>query len=150
MYTEMFKQEKLRTKEVSFPATYTEMIVLRNHHVFTMCPHHLMPVELVVTIGYVPRKTVLGLSKLGRVAQFPLTKPLKQEEYTDSVAWKLHQICDPLGVGVYVVGQHGCMRYRGLKTTGDVVTQRLRGQFLHNVAMRQEFTDIIRHGNGGH
>lgn len=144
LYREIMNPKRLRAHEASFPCTYDEMIVLRSHHVHTMCPHHLLPVELIVSVGYVPSKSMLGLSKLARVAESVLTRPMLQEEYTDLVAFTLHQLCEPKGIGVHVVGHHGCMRHRGVRTTGDVVTQRLRGVFLLNGETRNEFLQIVR------
>lgn len=143
LYREMLTPRR-QNKLVSFPSTYAGMITLRGHDVFTICPHHLLPVKMTVTVGYIPSKKMLGLSKLARVAESVLTKPMKQEEYTDQVAFALYQLCDPKGVGVYVVGKHACMQHRGVKTDGDVTTSVMRGQFLMNEATRDEFFAIAR------
>jgi GTP cyclohydrolase I len=135
---------KMRRHEASFPATYSEMIVLRHHKVITFCPHHLLPVEMIVSVGYLPGGKMLGLSKLARIAESVLTKPMKQEEYTDRVAFDMHTLCNPKGVGVYVSARHGCMVHRGIRTDGDVVTTVMRGQFLMNAATRNEFLEIVR------
>ena len=144
VYRELLTPNRLRAKEASFPAIYNGMIVLRHHVVYTLCPHHLLPVEMDVSIGYLPSHGMLGLSKLARIAEAVLVKPLKQEEYTDAVAARLYQLCDPKGAAVYVVGKHGCMRHRGVRTSGDVVTAVHRGQFLLNAATRNEFMEIVR------
>jgi len=143
LYVEMFTPKRMH-RIVSFPSTYTGMITLRHHTVWTMCPHHLLPVEMDVCIGYIPSKKVLGLSKLARVAEAVNIKPMKQEEYTDAVAFELHQLADPKGVGVIVAGKHGCMRCRGVTTRGDVVTDVMRGQFLMNGDTRHEFLELCR------
>lgn len=143
MYRELLTPRK-QNHVVSFPSSYGGMVVLRNHSVYTICPHHLLPVELKVSVGYIPGNKTLGLSKLGRIAESVLHKPLKQEEFTDLVAFKLYQLCDPKGCGVYVVGSHGCMKYRGIKTDGNVVTSVMRGQFLMNAATRDEFLELVR------
>jgi GTP cyclohydrolase I len=129
---------------VAFPSVYGGMIVLRHHLVHTVCPHHLLPVEMEVSVGYIPGAKTIGLSKLARIAESVLTKPMKQEEFTDMVAYRLHQIADPKGSGVYVVGRHGCMRHRGVHTRGDVVTTTVRGAFLLNQATRNEFLELVR------
>lgn len=144
LYMELSRPKPLPRKLVSFPAQYSGMVIFRHHTVHTICPHHLLPVEMDVSIGYLPSKGMIGLSKLGRVAEAVLTKPMKQEEFTDGVAFLLSQLCDPKGIGVYVIGKHGCMRHRGIHTRGDVVTEVMRGQFLLNAATRNEFLMAVR------
>lgn len=132
-----------RSDHKSFPGgKYGGMVVLRGHEVHGLCPHHLLPVIMKVYVGYIPREEVLGLSKLARVAEEPLTKPILQEEYTEAVAERF-KIFKPKGVGVVVVGLHGCMRHRGIKTDADVVTSVMSGDFLMNPTIRQEFQHII-------
>lgn len=126
-----------------FPSPTTGMIVLRGHHVFAICPHHLMPVELRAYVAYIPKKRVLGLSKLARVVESHLTKPIMQEELGDLVADALDTKINAQGVAVTLAGAHGCMKYRGIQTTGDVVTETLRGLFLHSQAARDEYLRII-------
>lgn len=129
----------------TFPSPATGMIVLRGHRVFALCPHHLMPVELKAYVAYIPKKKVLGLSKLCRVVEQHLTKPIMQEELAREVADSLwhHNTLDPQGVAVVLAGQHGCMRYRGVETDGDVVVPELRGLFLHSESTREEFYAIV-------
>jgi GTP cyclohydrolase I len=129
----------------SFPGgKYDEMIVLRGHKVYAMCPHHLMPVEMKVFVGYLPSNEgdVIGLSKLARVTEEPLNEPILQEAYTDQVAQILQQHTGARGVGVIVTGKHGCMKYRGVRTDADVVTSRMLGFFLERPHVKEEFMRI--------
>lgn len=127
----------------TFPSPTKGMIILRNHTVFALCPHHLLPVELRAFIAYIPSKKVLGLSKLARVVEQHLTAPIMQEELGDKTADSLENQLTPQGVAVVLAGQHGCMRYRGIETSGDVVTSAMRGLFLHSQATREEFMRLI-------
>lgn len=140
--------EMLTPKEnnwTTFPSPATGMIVLRGHRVFALCPHHLMPVELKAYVAYIPKNKVLGLSKLCRVVEEHLTKPIMQEELARLVADSLFddERLSPQGVAVLLAGQHGCMRYRGVETDGDVAVPELRGLFLHSTSTREEFYSII-------
>lgn len=141
LYTEMLTPQA--NNWTSFPSPTSGMIVLRGHTVFALCPHHLMPVELKAFVAYIPRKNVLGLSKLARVVEQHLTRPIMQEELGDKVADTLYDTVDAQGVAVILSGAHGCMRYRGIETTGDVVTSAMRGLFLHSQATREEFLRLI-------
>jgi GTP cyclohydrolase I len=126
-----------------FPSKFDSMVVLRQHRVTALCPHHLMPVTLKCYVAYIPNKQVLGLSKLARVVEQHLTKPIMQEELCDSVADTLNSALDPKGVACVLAGEHGCMRHRGVETDGDVVTSSMRGVFLTNPAAREEFLRLI-------
>lgn len=141
MYTELLTPPK--NNWATFPSPTSGMIVLRGHRVFALCPHHLLPVELRGYVAYIPQKRVLGLSKLARVIESHLTKPIMQEELGDRTADSLVDELAPQGVAVVLAGQHGCMRYRGIETDGDVVTSAMRGLFLHAQATRDEFWHIV-------
>lgn len=127
----------------TFPAPTGGIIVLRGHRVFAICPHHLMPVELKATVAYIPNKKVLGLSKLARVVEQHLTKPIMQEELGDAVVESLVTQLEPQGAACILSGVHGCMRFRGIMTEGDVVTSSMRGLFLHSTATRDELLQLV-------
>jgi GTP cyclohydrolase IA len=141
MYVELFTPKT--NNFATFPEKHDSLIVLRGHRVFGVCPHHLLPVEMRVYVGYIPNRQVLGLSKLARVAEDPLRGPILQETYTDQVADLLFHKTDAKGVGVVVAGTHGCMQCRGVKTDADVVTSAMRGLFMNNFPTRDEFLRII-------
>jgi GTP cyclohydrolase I len=141
MYIEMLSPKQMNW--ATFPSSSADLIILRGHHVFAICPHHLLPVELRAYVGYIPNECVLGLSKLGRVVEQQLTKPVLQEDLTQNVAQALHDQLKPKGVGVVLAGTHGCMKYRGIETTGDVITSAMRGVLLLNPSARSEFLQLI-------
>lgn len=141
MYRQLLTPQK--NNWASFPSPTGGMIILRNHRVFALCPHHLLPVELRAYVAYIPGKKVLGLSKLARVVEQCLTRPIMQEELGDEAATRLEESLHPQGVAVILAGEHGCMRVRGVETSGDVVTSCMRGLFLHSDATRREFLGLI-------
>lgn len=141
MYAELFTPK--HNSFATFPERHDSMVLLRGHVVHGVCPHHLVPVEMRVYVAYIPNKEVLGLSKLARVAESPLTGPVLQEVYTDAVADLLLASTDAKGVGVVVEGKHGCMRHRGIRSNGDVVTSALRGALRENPTARAEFLQLI-------
>lgn len=129
----------------TFPATYDEMVIQRNIPVVSLCPHHLIPVEMKVYIGYIPRREVLGLSKLTRLAKLLGKQPVLQEQYTKDLATLLDTNLNPLGVGIYVIGNHGCMRFRGTNVPDtDTVTSYLIGNFKLQQATREEFLRLCK------
>lgn len=141
MYKEMLTPEP--NNWTQFPAVTGGMILLRGHKVYALCPHHLLPVELRAYVAYIPKKRVLGLSKLARVVHEHLTRPIVQEELCKLVADQLDDVLEPQGVGVVLAGEHGCMKFRGVLTDGDVVTTEVRGLFMHSQATRDELMRLI-------
>lgn len=141
MYREMLSppRNSLRT----FEEHHDNMVILRGHTAFGLCPHHLLPVEMRVSLAYIPRKRVLGLSKLARAVDEHLTTPILQESLTDTIAHCLHERLEPLGVGVVIVGSHGCMRYRGVRTNADVITSAVTGVFRNVAGARDEFLRLV-------
>jgi len=77
------------------------------------------------------------------VVEEQLTRPILQEDLTQQVAQALHDRLKPKGVGVVLIGTHGCMRYRGIESEGDVVTSAMRGELLLNPVARSEFLQLI-------
>jgi GTP cyclohydrolase I len=141
MYAEMLSPEA--NSWATFPASASDLVLLRNHRVVAICPHHLLPVEIVAHVGYIPAKLTLGLSKLARAVESHLVQPVLQEDLADYIANSLNEHLDPKGIGVVLAGTHGCMRFRGVRTDGDVVTSVMRGVLLLNPAARQEFLSLI-------
>jgi GTP cyclohydrolase I len=141
MYKELFTppRNNLRT----FPEKHNGLVLLREHRAFGVCPHHLLPFEMRVHVGYIPDRKVLGLSKLARLVEGQLTAPILQEVLTDRIAEDLFSRTQAKGAGCVISGQHGCMRCRGVKTTGDVVTSSMHGVFLLNPTAREEFLRLI-------
>lgn len=126
----------------AFPAEQSDLILLRGHRAIGVCPHHLQPVEYTCHIGYIPNEYTVGLSKLARVVNQQLNQPLMQEDLAEGIVQELEQQLHPKGIGVIIIGVHGCMRYRGVQSQGDVIVSRMRGLFFSNPAARAEFMQL--------
>jgi GTP cyclohydrolase I len=126
-----------------YPDDYDEMLVSRGTMVWTLCPHHLLPCQFEVYIGYIPDGKVLGLSKFSRVAIISGRRPIMQEQYTRDVADAIMRNLKPKGVGVYVVGHHGCMGCRGVGQEIGVSTTTLKGVFKTDPSVKDEFYKMI-------
>jgi len=126
--------------EQTFPCTHDQMVLARGVEVFGMCPHHLLPVRYEITIAYIPTTSVLGISKLCRIAQLLTARPVLQEQMVNDVADVLMRVSGCLGAGVIASGEHLCMRMRGVRQSqATVVTSSLRGCFLDDPRVRSEF-----------
>ena len=145
--TDLNRNPKVLKKLFSITNTeFTSMIVLRHHKTLTRCPHHLERVNLDISIGYIPEGKLLGLSKLARIADYYSKGLLLQEEVAEGIATGIQDALNPLGVGVYVQAEHGCMKCRGVKTSGDVVVAEMRGIFEENDSVKAEFLNYILKG----
>lgn len=128
----------------TFPAAYKEMVISKHNVAFGCCPHHLLPVIYRVSVAYIPRDKVLGISKLSRIVKLLARAPLLQEDLTHNLARLLHEDIDSDGSAVYVEGLHLCMAARGSGThEARVVTSAVRGVFLDQLATREEFIKLV-------
>jgi GTP cyclohydrolase IA len=131
----------------TFPCEHQQMIVARQIEVFSMCPHHLLPVRYMITVGYLPGRgseaKVLGISKLARIVELFAARPSLQEQMVNDITDALMKIPGCAGAGCIAHGEHFCMRMRGVKQSQSVViTNSLRGGFLEDEKMRSEFMDL--------
>ena len=137
-YAELF--EKKDTEFATFPESYNDFILLRNHRMFSLCPHHLLPVRFDVSLAYVPNGHVLGLSKLARVLDECNSGPLLQEKFTGDVVKEMGNICQGVqGVACVIVGKHGCTEIRGVRSNAEFVTYKLSGCFNDNEKLAERF-----------
>lgn len=127
----------------TFPAASSDLVLLRGHKVIGLCPHHLQPVEFTCHVGYIPNELTVGLSKLARVVEHQLVAPIMQEDLAHDVANALNEKLKPKGVAVVISGVHGCMRFRGVRTDGDIVVSVMKGVLLLNPAARAEFMQLV-------
>jgi GTP cyclohydrolase IA len=125
-----------------------EMVVLRNITFASMCEHHMLPFTGTATVGYVPDRKVVGLSKMARLVEMYARRLQVQERMTTQIADAMWSELRPLGVGVVVHGHHSCMGVRGVNQPGGVmVTSAMLGCMKHSDAARSEF---LRLANGEH
>jgi GTP cyclohydrolase IA len=127
----------------TFENGYNEMLVEGPITVRTLCPHHLLPVDLQCWVGYVPNGRVLGLSKIARIAVIAGTRPIMQEQYSTELVDILMEKLKPKGAGVHILGRHGCMSSRGIQQNIPVITSSLKGCILTEPAARAEFYSMI-------
>jgi GTP cyclohydrolase IA len=130
--------------EKTFPAKYDEMVISKHNVSFGVCPHHLLPVIYRISIAYIPKSKVLGISKLSRMSNLMARRPMLQEDLTHELARMLHEDLDSRGAAAYVEGLHLCMAARGIQAhEARVVTSAVRGVFRDDQATRQEFLDLV-------
>ena len=128
----------------TFPAKYDEMVVSKHNVAFGVCPHHLLPIIYRISVAYIPRAKVLGISKLSRLAHLLARRPVLQEDLTETFARLLHSKLESHGGAAYVEGLHLCMAARGANAhEARVVTSAVHGVFRDQPETRQEFLDLV-------
>lgn len=130
----------------TFEETGDNVLVVQTKVPFKgLCAHHLLPFFGTAAVGYIPRKRVVGLSKLTRlVQQAGVIAPSTQEHITNLVADTLFQTLECIGAAVVTSALHGCMAVRGVNApTTYTKVAALRGQLLLNPTARAEFYQLV-------
>ncbi|WP_375461308.1 GTP cyclohydrolase I FolE [uncultured Enterovirga sp.] len=123
---------------------YDEIVVLKAIAFSSHCEHHMAPITGFVHIGYLPRRRVVGISKLARLVHAFARRLQVQERLTAEIADTLQEVLQPRGVAVMVEATHGCMTTRGVDAReATMVTSRMLGAFRENPATRREFFAAI-------
>ena len=128
---------------------YDGMVIVRDIPFVSMCCHHLVFFTGRAHVAYIPRKNVLGLSKLARLVYSCSVGLTTQEKITHNIAERLYDNdkIGCIGCGVVLIAEHGCMSLRGARAIGaSTVTSEMRGVFLTVPAARSEFLSLATTG----
>ena len=147
MYLEMFQglTEGAEPRITSFPneENYQAMVMERDVPFYSMCAHHLVPFYGHAHIAYIPKRRIVGLSKLARILEFYGKRPQIQERLTEQVADFLWGKLEPLGAMVVIEARHLCVEMRGVKKPGALtITSAIRGCF-EDRKVRAEFLGFL-------
>lgn len=122
-----------------------QLIIVPNIDFYSMCEHHLAPFYGTISIGYVPRDKVLGISKFARLSEIYARRLQIQERLGQQIADDVMKYLEPQGVGVIIRGIHLCMRSRGVeKQNTEMVTSVMLGFFRDKPELRQEFLNLMK------
>jgi GTP cyclohydrolase I len=129
-----------------FEESYSEMVVVRDIEVYSLCEHHLLPFFGKAHVAYLPNGRILGLSKIPRVVDMFARRLQVQERLTTQICDALQAVLEPGGVGVVIEAMHLCMAMRGVeKQNSSAVTSSLTGSFRDDDKSRNEFLSLIGH-----
>jgi GTP cyclohydrolase I len=125
---------------------YDELVLARDIPFTSLCEHHLLPFIGTATVGYLPSKQILGLSKLARVVEMFARRPQVQERMTTQIGRWIDEHVQPKGVGVVLAATHTCMTVRGAAARGaTTVTSTLLGAVRDDARTRGEFLALANH-----
>jgi len=148
-YKEFFSGYKINPREVLSKkfkevAGYDEIIILKNIRLESHCEHHMVPFIGTAHVGYLPKKKIVGLSKLARLVEVFAKRLQIQEKLTAQIANTIDEVLQPRGVGVIIEASHLCVATRGIhKPDTRMVTSRMLGSFRNDQATRKEFLDLV-------
>lgn len=113
-------------------------------HVYSFCEHHFVPMHGKAFVAYIPKKKLIGLSKIPRIVQFYSRRPQLQERLTEQIADCLQILLGTEDIAVAIHAEHFCVKARGIQdSTSITFTQSLRGAFHKDANTRREFFDSV-------
>jgi GTP cyclohydrolase I len=126
-----------------FKESYSEMVIVKDIELYSMCEHHLLPFFGKAHVAYIPNGYITGLSKIARVVDCFSRRLQVQERMTHQILDAIQETLNPLGVAVVIEAQHLCMMMRGVAKQNSVTTtSAFSGQFEANET-RSEFLKLI-------
>jgi GTP cyclohydrolase IA len=126
-----------------FHENISEMIIVKDIELYSMCEHHILPFFGKAHIAYIPNGWITGLSKLARVVDVYARRLQVQERLTTQILHAIKESLNPLGVAVVIEAKHLCMMMRGVQKQNSVTTtSAFDGEFMKN-ATRSEFLKLI-------
>ena len=127
-----------------FDSETSEMILVQDIELYSMCEHHILPFIGKCHVAYVPTGKVLGLSKVARIVDMYARRLQIQENLTKQIAEAIQEVTEASGVGVIIEAQHMCMMMRGVeKQNSKMKTSVMLGSFRDNQITRMEFLSLI-------
>jgi GTP cyclohydrolase I len=134
--------------DAMFEEEHSNMILVRDIELYSMCEHHMLPFFGKAHIAYIPDGKIVGLSKLARVVDIFARRLQVQERLTVEIAQALTDVLKPRGVGVVIEAAHLCMMMRGVqKQNSTTVTSAVLGTFREDSKTRDEFLRLIQNGS---
>jgi len=129
--------------EARFKEDISEMIIVKDIELYSLCEHHLLPFFGKAHIAYIPNGYITGLSKLARVVDCFARRLQVQERLTHQILQAIQDALNPQGVAVVIEARHLCMMMRGVSKQNSVTTtSAFSGQFSHHET-RSEFLKLI-------
>ena len=135
---------ELIVKSAVFNEPYSQMVLVKDIELFSMCEHHMMPFIGKAHVAYIPNGEITGLSKIARVVETYARRLQVQERLTEQIRDSIQNSLHPLGVAVVIEAMHTCMSMRGVqKSNAITTTSAFSGIFMRSQKTRSEFLSLI-------
>ncbi len=126
-----------------FAEDYSEMVIVKDIELYSLCEHHLLPFFGKAHVAYIPNGYIVGLSKIPRVIDVFARRLQVQERLTDQILHCIHSTLNPLGVAVVIEARHMCMMMRGVQKQNSVTTTSAFTGAFKAERTRNEFLKLI-------
>jgi len=128
-----------------FHEEYSEMVLVKNIDIYSLCEHHMLPFFGKAHVAYIPNGKIVGLSKIPRVIDAYSRRLQVQERLTIEIRDCIQRTLEPKGVAVVIECCHMCMQMRGVqKQNAQTTTSAFTGLFLSNDSTRKEFINLVQ------
>ena len=142
--TQGYKQDaKAIINSAKFHEPVSEMIVVKDIEIYSMCEHHMLPFIGKAHVAYIPNGWITGLSKIARVVDVFARRLQVQERLTVQIKDAIKETLNPIGVAVVIEAQHLCMMMRGVQKQNSVTTTSAFDGEFHKNSTRSEFLKLI-------
>jgi GTP cyclohydrolase I len=130
-------------RSAMFKEDYSEMVLVKDIEVYSLCEHHLLPFFGKAHVAYIPNGYIVGLSKIPRIIDVYARRFQVQERLTDQILQCIQHTLNPLGAAVVIEARHMCMMMRGVQKQNSVTTtSAFTGEF-QKVETRSEFLNLV-------
>ena len=130
-------------RSAMFAEDYSEMVIVKDIELYSLCEHHLLPFFGKAHVAYIPDGYIVGLSKIPRVIDVYARRLQVQERLTDQVLQAIQSTLNPLGVAVVIEAHHMCMMMRGVQKQNSVTTTSAFTGAFKSERTRNEFLTLI-------
>jgi len=143
--TQGYKQDPAEIlRSALFKEDYSELVLVKDIEMYSMCEHHMLPFFGKAHIAYIPNGHIVGLSKIPRLVDVFARRLQVQERLTLQIRDCLEEVLKPKGVAVVIEAHHMCMQMRGVqKQNSMTTTSAFTGEFMREERTRQEFINLI-------
>lgn len=131
-------------RSAMFKEDYSEMVVVKDIELYSLCEHHILPFFGKAHVAYIPNGHIVGLSKIPRIVDTFARRLQVQERLTMEIRDCIQKVLNPAGVAVVIEARHMCMQMRGVeKQNSTTTTSAFVGEFLQKDSTRKEFLSLI-------